>query len=130
MPRIALALLAVGLMLVAVAHSAERARYSGRIKEVNPPGQAITLEVLGPWTAPEKIRVVDRRIVLTKDTQITLAARASDNEATEWPGGFNESPLAAGDLRVGDYATAETEAKDGRLIAVSVVVIRSTSPSR
>jgi len=130
MPRIALALAAVALTLVSVAHSAERTRYSGRIKEVNPSSQAITLQELGPGMAFEKGRVVDRRIVLTPDTQVKLATRAGDNEATEWPGGFMESPLAAGDLRVGDYATAETEAKNGRLIAISIVVIRPTGPSR
>ena len=130
MPRIALALIAIGLTLVAVVHSAERARYSGRIKEVARSGQAITLEELGPWIAPEKNQVVDRRIVLTPDTWIELATRAGDTEATEWPGGFKESPLAASDLRVGDYATAETEAKNGRLIAISIVVIRPSNPSR
>ncbi len=130
MLRIALALVAVGLTLVSVAHSAERARYSGRIKEVDRSGQAITLEELGPGIAPEKNRVVDRRLVLTPDTRIELATRAGESEATEWPGGFKESPLAASDLRVGDYVTAETEAKDGRLIAISIVVIRPTNPSR
>ncbi|PYM04591.1 MAG: hypothetical protein DMD82_13985 [Candidatus Rokuibacteriota bacterium] len=130
MPRIALALVAVALTLVSVAHSADRTRYSGRIKEVTPSHQSITLQELGPGMELEKGRVVDRRIVLTPDTQINLATRAGENETTEWPGGFKESPLPAGDLRVGDYATAETEAKNGRLIAISIVVIRPTGPSR
>ena len=124
MPRIVLALAVGGLMLVSVAHSAERARYSGTVTAISPNGQTITLRELGAGSASGGNLVINRSIALKPDTSMKLAARVEAGEAADWPGGFKEVSIAAGDLRVGDFATVEAESHDRRLQAVSVVVVR------
>ncbi len=125
MIRIALALGVAGLLLVSAAHSAERSRYSGHIVNVSPNGQTITLQELGARAGTQN-QVIDRALGVTPDTRLTLAARAEEDGGGDWSGGFKESPLSVTDLRVGDYATVEAEARDGRLVAVSVLVVRPT----
>jgi hypothetical protein len=132
MLRLALALAAGGLLLVSTAQSADRTRHSGHIKAVSPNGQTIVLEEVGPGLKGSSTnQVISRPIALTPETRITLASRTEEgNGSSEWSGGFKETPLAPTDLRVGDYATVEAQTRDGRLVAVSVVVVRPTNSSR
>jgi hypothetical protein len=131
MLRLALAVVAGGLLLASTAQSADRARFSGHIKEVGPNGQKIVLDEVGQGvTGTSKNEMIGRSIALAPDTRITLATRSEDAEGPEWSGGFKETPLAATDLQVGDYATVEAQTRDGRLVAVSVVVLRPTNASK
>ena len=131
MLRLALAVVAGGLLLASTAQSADRDRFSGHIKEIGPNGQKIVLEEVGPGVkGTSKNEMLARSIALAPDTRITLAGRSEDAEGSEWSGGFKETPLAAKDLQVGDYATVEAQTRDGRLVAVSVVVVRPTKASK
>ena len=129
MLRTALALILGGLLLASTVQSAEHARHSGRVVAVNPDGQTITLEALGAGTAKGN-QVVAYQIALTPETTIKLAIRSEDESGGGWLGDFAESALTASSVRAGDFATIETRKRDGRLIAVSVVVIRPGTASR
>jgi hypothetical protein len=115
---------AIALTLaVVLAHASEQPKYSGKVVAVDPSGQTITVEELGPGTSSGN-QVVARRIRLTPETSITVASRVQDERAGSWPGAFTESPLEAGGVSPGDFVTVEAQKREGRLVAVSVVVVR------
>jgi hypothetical protein len=131
MSRVSVALALAGLVLVAQNVWAVESRYSGTILAVDASGQSITLEELGAGPrGKRKNEVIARPIALTASTKILLVTRVSDDQASDWPGGFKETPIAATDLQKGDYATVRAEPKGGRLIATLVQVVRPVNPPR
>jgi hypothetical protein len=126
MSRIALALACLSLFSAADAAP----RYSGTIVAVDPAGSSITLTELGAGVPGGRNEVIPRVIGLSPGTTLLLATRAADGEETGWRGGYTESPIAATDLKPGDFATVEAETRDGKLVAISVVVVRPTAEPR
>jgi hypothetical protein len=105
-------------------------RHSGTILAIAPGGQSLTLEEISEGIAPGRNRILTQPISLTPDTVIRLVSRVEEADPADWPGGFKETQLTPGDLRTGDYATIETALRAGKLVAVSVTVIRPVSPER
>ena len=126
MSRIALAL---GCLILSSAVEAAP-RYSGTIVAVDPAGSSITLNELGAGVPGGRNQEIPRVIRLSPGTTFLLAARAADSEETGWRGEYTESPIAATDLKPGDFATVEAETRDGKLVAISVVVVRPTAEPR
>jgi len=124
--RIALAL---GCLILSSAVEAAP-RYSGTIVAVDLAGSSITLNELGAAGPGGRNQEIPRVIGLAPGTKLLLAVRAADSEDAEWRGGYTESPIAATDLKPGDFATVEAETRDGKLVAISVVVVRPTAESR
>jgi hypothetical protein len=124
MSRPLVALVLTGMVLASsTAHGAAEARHSGTIARLSGNGRTITLEELGPWTAGGHARD-ELSIALEPSTKIELVARSKEAAADQWPGGFKETPLAPSDLRAGDYVTVAAHRNHGRLVALSVTVIR------
>jgi hypothetical protein len=123
MLRTAIALSLALVVPVCAALAAEQPKYSGKVVAIDPSGQTITLEELGPGTSSGN-QVIARRIRLTPQTNILVASRVQDERAGSWPGTFTESPVEASSLSPGDFVTVEAQKRDGRLVAVSVVVVR------
>ena len=113
----ALALVA-SLALVAPAAAAETT-YSGDIAAAGP--HSVTLAVMGPWTPGR--RPVDHVITLASSTRIERVARNA--KAPGWPGGFETTPLTAGDLHKGEFATVTAQREGRRLVARSVTVVEA-----
>jgi hypothetical protein len=128
MTRIALALAIGSLLLPAAAQAGPR--YSGTIVAIDPSGSSITLNELGVGLPGGRNQEIPRVIELAPATKLLVATRIEDSEETEWRGGYVESPIAVKDLKPGDYATVEVEARDGRLQAASVLVVRPRADSR
>jgi len=126
MSRIALAL---GCLILSSAVEAAP-RYSGTIVAVDPAGSSITLNELGAGVPGGRNQEIPRVIGLAPGTKLLLTARAADREETGWRGEYTESPIAATDLKPGDFATVEAETQDGKLVAISVVVVRPTAEPR
>jgi hypothetical protein len=123
MLRTAIALTLAVVIPVCAAHASEHLKYSGKVVAIDPSGQTIMLEELGPGTSSGN-RVIARRIRLTPETNITVASRVQDERGGRWPGTFTESPVEASGVSPGDFVTVEAEKRAGRLVAVSVVVVR------
>jgi hypothetical protein len=126
MSRVALAL---GCLILFSAVEAAP-RYSGTIVAVDSGGSSITLNELGAGVPGGRNQEIPHVIRLSPGTKILLATRAADSEETGWQGGYAESPIAATDLKPGDFATVEAETRDGKLVAISVVVVRPTAEPR
>jgi len=126
MSRIALAL---GCLILSSAVEAGP-RYSGTIVAIDSAGSSITLNELGAGVPGGHNQVIPRVIGLSPGTTLLLATRAADSEETGWRGGYTESPIATTDLKPGDFATVEAETRDGKLVAISVVVVRPTAEPR
>lgn len=121
MSPIAVLFLLAALLLPAAAPAADEAKHSGSIVALGAGGREITLEEVGAWTP--RIRPSARTIEIRPDTRIVEAARAGEPAPGQWPGGLRETPLAAADLRAGEYVTVITARRDGRLVALSVTVV-------
>jgi hypothetical protein len=131
MSRTLTAALILGVFLhQAAGVGAGEERYSGTVTAVGPSGRSITLKEVGIGVGRGRNSIVERPIMLKPETEVILATRAEDDETLEWPGGFKESPLAATDLRPGDYATVEAQSENGRLVAVSILVVRPVTEPR
>jgi hypothetical protein len=123
MLRTAIALSLAVVIPVCAAHASEQPKYSGKVVAVDPSGPTITLEELGAGTNSGN-RVIAHRIRLTPETNITVASRVQEERPGSWPGTFTESPVEASVISPGDFVTVEAQKRDGRLVAVSVVVAR------
>lgn len=124
MSRRLIALVLTGMVLASsTAHGAAETRHSGTIARLSANGRTITLEEMGPWTAGGHARD-ELSIALEPSTKIELVARSKQAAAGQWPGGFTETPLAPSDLRAGDYVTVAAEPNHGRVVALSITVIR------
>jgi hypothetical protein len=121
--------LALGCLCLSFAVEAAP-RYSGTIVAVDPAGSSITLNELGAGVPGGRNQEIPHVIGLSPGTKLLLATRAADSEETGWRGGYTESPIAATDLKPGDFATVEAETRDGKLVAISVVVVRPTAEPR
>ena len=102
-------------------------QHSGRILDVNLPGQTIRLEEMGPGVGPEA-RPVARRFEILPETNIALVAPALRTPEGRWPDSFVVSRPAVSDLRAGDYVTVTAEHRDGRWIARSITIVRPDGP--
>lgn len=126
-------MVAVGLMLLAPAGEAYAAgeakhgevRHSGTIVDLGRDTQQFTMEEMLAWTGPGT-GVVERTVILTPRTSILLVTRFEDPNRASLTG-FKESPLKPSDLRPGDFVTVTTDGRDGRLMAVSLEVVRPDS---
>ncbi len=129
MPRVSVALTLACLVLAAQSGWAAESRFSGTILAIDASGKSITLEELGAGPrGKHKNEIIAHPIALTSATKIMLVTR--DDQTTDWPGGFKEAPITPNDLKKGDYATVRAEAKNGRLVATSVLVVRPVTPPR
>jgi hypothetical protein len=99
----------------------EATKHSGRIVAVGAHTKTIELEELGAGG-----RELKRVIELLPDTKIGLVARSTNAAPGQWPGGFRETPLAATELKPGEFATVTTALHDGRLAAVEITVVSPT----
>jgi len=116
------------LLAASPADRAEMARHSGLIIGVDPARGALTLDGIGPWHPGTGD--VRRVLGLTPLTRVVLVSRATGRARDGWSGGFDESPLTASDLRVGDYSNVTVAKRDGRLVAISITVVRPGQPAR
>ena len=121
MSRIAVALLLVGLLAPGAARAAGETEYSGRIASAGAGARTITLEGFGRWTPGT--RPTRQVIELRPTTRVEQVARATEPVPGQWLGGFKETPLAATELRAGEFATVTAERRDGKLLAVTITVV-------
>jgi hypothetical protein len=131
MRHLAIGLLVAGLLVPGAGRAAterthagathEPTKHSGRIVTTGPRATTIELEELGAQGRPLK-----RVIELQPDTKIALVARSTDAAPGQWPGDFRETPLAATELKPGEFATVTTARRDGRLSAVEITVVSPT----
>ena len=128
MRRIMIALLLAGLLVPGTGRAATdltragathpATKHSGRIVAVGPHAATIEVEELGALG-----RQFRRVIELRPDTKIARVARSTEAAPGRWPGGFTETPLAATDLKAGEFATVTTDRHDGRLAALEITVV-------
>jgi hypothetical protein len=93
--RMLLVILLAGLGSASLAR-AEAVRHTGVVAAVQPDGRAITLEEMGPWTAPKQ-GVVTRAIALTSETKVatvtlaklTAVLNAESGDTAPRPSGFS-----------------------------------------
>ncbi len=127
-PVLALMFLLAGLL--STSPSLAEGKRSGTILAVAPSGQSLTLEEISAGIAPGRNQILTEPIALTPETVIMLVSRVEEADTADWPGGFKQTPLAPGDLRTGDYATIETARRAGKVVAVSITVVRPVSSGR
>jgi len=121
MSRIAVALVLVGLLAPGTARAAREARFSGRLVTADAGARTITLEEFGRWTPGS--HPIKRVIRLAPTTRVERVGRAPEAAPGQWPGGFTPTPLAANELRPGEFATVTAERHDGKLVAVTITVV-------
>jgi hypothetical protein len=113
--------LGLGLMLASPAW-AGGARHSGSLAAVDPQAGTIVLDEVGPWKVRNGATVVTKRtIAVPADATLVIVRRAPQapsGYANDWV--EERASLAA--LKPGAFVTAETESRDGRLVAMRVVV--------
>jgi len=126
MARMTLALALAGLVAASTAQAAATGKHSGTIVGVAAKGSTVTLEEMGPWKGPGQAPL--RRVIhLTPTTKIVLVTRASGATPDGWLGGFTASRLSMSDVQRADYVTVSAVKRGGRLMAVSVEVVRPGS---
>jgi hypothetical protein len=123
--RILLVLAVAALGMPTLAQAADATRHTGIVVAVQADQRGITLEEMGPWTGPSHGQV-RRSVALTPETTVLVVTRAEQAAAGGWPGGFSATPLAHSAIRAGDYVTATTESRKGKLVALSIEVLRPT----
>lgn len=121
MSRLLVLALLAGLLVPAAAPAAGGAKHSGRIVVTG--GTEITLEELGPWKPGS--RPIERVIELQPSTLVERVTRVATPARDRWPGGFEAMPLAARDLRAGEFATVTAERHGKKLVAISVTVVEA-----
>jgi hypothetical protein len=116
-----LSLVLGGVLMASPAVAAETALHTGTIVGTNTKSGTVTIEEMGPWRGPST-QPVEREFHLTSSTVVELAFRKAE------PGGhtgmFVDRPLAATDLRPGDYATVTVAREDGKSVATKIEIVR------
>jgi hypothetical protein len=122
LPRIALVLV-LALPLTTLAQPAGSSRHSGVIVAIEPSAGTITIEEVGIGVHSRN-QVIQWVVQLTARTTVDLVARAPSATPAGWPGGYQGSPVAPAALSTGDFVTVEGEARQDRLFARAITVIR------
>ncbi|MBI1734322.1 MAG: hypothetical protein HYR51_04040 [Candidatus Rokubacteria bacterium] len=114
-------LVLVVAMAAPAADAAPTVRYSGTVAAIDPGGNVMILEDVGPWRVERGATVVTRRTIsLTASTRYNLFMRV--NAPGAFAGDFIEVLLEVGDVAPGDFVTAECVRRGGRLVADTVTV--------
>ena len=124
-PSTLAAMLATGLV-TAPAQASGVETHSGILTAIDPARHTVTLSEMGPWTGPMTARTT-RTIAVSPGTRIELVQRAPKPSGGGWPGGYGESPLAAAQLRPGEFATIQVTGRGHPAIALSIEVVGPTS---
>lgn len=124
-PLAALFVLAI-LAVASPAHTSPPVKHSGEIVAEDPVRHTITLDEIGPWSGPGTGEA-RRTIHLASPAAIDVVKRTKGVAPDGWPRGYVSSSVPASDLHVGDFATVTTVTRGGRLLAVSVDVVRPGS---
>ena len=106
-------------------------RLSGTVVAVDVRAATVTIEELG--AAPTPTATPEPRahtIQFAPATAIRLLQRQPGVTESGWSGGFAATPMAARDLRPGDFATVLLDRRDARPTAASIDVIRPPAVSR
>ena len=106
-------------------------RLSGTVVAVDVEAATVTIEEIG--AAPTPTATAGPRahtIQLAPATAIRLLQRQPGRAENGWSGGFAVTPMAARDLRPGDFATVLLDRRDARPAASSIDVIRPPAVSR
>jgi hypothetical protein len=105
-------------------------RFSGTVVAIDAPGATVTIEELGAAPTPTSTPAPrTHTIQLAPATAIRLLQRQPGADSG-WSGGFAATPMAASDLRPGDFATVLLDRRDARTVASSIDVIRPPAVSR
>jgi hypothetical protein len=120
---IASVVVALSLWSVTPGRAGEELKHSGRLGQIGPDGQIVTLEEMVTWTGPGT-GLTERSIAISPATSVRLIRRTDDANPDGWPGGFTAAPLSHSELRVQDWVTVQAEREGDRLVAVSIEVVR------
>jgi hypothetical protein len=112
----------LGLAAAAPLHAAE-AKHTGTVVAVEADRQRIAIEEMGPWVGPKQ-GVVKHWIALAPQTKVAAISRSDKATKDGWSGDFAAAPLTAAAIKPGDFVTVTTETREGRLVALSVEVLR------
>jgi hypothetical protein len=114
---------ALSLWSVISGRAGEELKHSGRLAQIGPDGQVVTLEEMVTWTGPGS-GLTEHSVAISTATRVRLIRRAGGANTNGWLGGFTVAPLSRSELRVGDWVTVEAEREGDRLVAASVEVVR------
>jgi hypothetical protein len=119
--------LPIVIALASTAGAADDARHSGTIIGLREQPAQIVMEEIVAWTGPDSGRV-RRTIDVTPDTSIQVVRRTDTwGSARTTKPGFEEQPIDASALRVGDFVTV-TVRNAGDPAAVAMEVVRPDAP--
>jgi hypothetical protein len=97
---------------------AESERLSGTVLGVDVKAGTLVISEVGPWRVTDGETETARLTVhFGPATRVVRVEREDDVGPTGWPGGYAENLVSIHALRVGDFATVETDRQKGRLTA-------------
>lgn len=106
------------------ASAAEIQRRSGTVEAVDRDRGALVVGEVGPWQVKNGETVVIRRtFAVTGSTRFVRVERRPETQTGAWPGDFVEVPLAAWDVKPGQFVTVESEPGAARPTASRVLVV-------
>ena len=100
-------------------------KHSGTLVSSDKNASTIVVGEVGPWRVSQgRTEVTNRTFRVTDETRFVLAERRAEGGSLGWPGGFVDVPLAAWDVKVGDFVTVDAKRAGGGLVALVITVVR------
>jgi hypothetical protein len=113
---------------LAAPEAAAEGRYSGTVVAVDAGAGKIVVEGMGPWTVKHGQTQLERwTFRITPSTQVVRVRRAEGVAPSGWTRDWVEAPLAAPEVKPGDWVTTVTGDDDDRT-AVRILVIEPSDP--
>jgi FtsP/CotA-like multicopper oxidase with cupredoxin domain len=106
-----------------------QATHSGTVQALDRSAGTIVLDEVGPWKVKDGETVITRQtFAVTSTTQFVRVKRATEAGAAEWARDFVESPLAAWQVKEGDFVTITVKRDGPRATAARITVIETGEP--